>query len=320
MKTFLLSLIKPEGYLAHLIFSILAIILLLLGIFDYLDPIKDFLDSKALSFNVGDFKVSLYDFLKGLVLLIGVFWIASVISTTGEKVIRAFNIVRASDRALIIKCYQLIVYFLMTMTGLKVLGVDLTALAVFSGAIGIGIGFGLQKITSNFISGIILLFEKSVIVGNLIELDNGTLGFVKRTRARFTLIETFDKKELMIPNEDFITTKVTNWTHTNRQGRIQIEIGVSYDSDIEKARELLLEACREHNDVCKNPVPMCYLINYGDSSVDFLVHFWLEDMTKNFFTPRSDVMRAVWKKFKEHNIKIPYPQRDLHLISDQRKK
>lgn len=313
MKNFFLTLLKPEGHLAHVIFALFAVIILLLGVFDYLDVIKDTLDSKAFSFNLGEFKFSVFDFLKGITLVIGIFWVASIISSIGEKLIKGLRLVRVSNRALIIKAFQAFVYFLTAMFAFKALGIDITVFAVFGGAIGIGLGFGLQKITSNFISGIILLFEKSVVAGDLLELGDHVFGYVKKTTARYTLIETFDKKELMVPNEDFITNKVINWTHTNRQGRIQIEIGVSYDSDIEKARDLLLEACNEHPMISKEFTPMCYLINYGDSSVDFLLHFWLEDMTKNFYTPRSDIMRAIWRKFKENDITIPFPQRDLHI-------
>ncbi|MFT6106370.1 MAG: small-conductance mechanosensitive channel [Rickettsiales bacterium] len=201
------------------------------------------------------------------------------------------------------------------MTVLNILNIKLASLAFFGGAIGIGIGFGLQKITSNFISGLILLFEKSIEEGDLVELENGVYGFIKHTGARYTLIETFDSKEVMIPNEEFITKNVINWTYTNKQGRVDVHVGVSYKSDIEKARELILEAAREHRMCCKNPEPNCFLREYGDSSINFLLYFWVDDVTLGRFEPQSDVMRAIWKKFKDNDIEIPFPQRDVHIIN-----
>lgn len=117
----------------------------------------------------------------------------------------------------------------------------------------------------------------------------------------------------MIPNEDFITNRVTNWTFSNSKGRVEINIGISYESDIEKAMELILEAAKEHPRCVDDPEPTCYLREFADSSVNFLLFFWVADVTEGRFEPKSDVMRSIWKKFKEHNITIPYPQRDLHI-------
>jgi len=200
------------------------------------------------------------------------------------------------------------------MLALNILNIKASSLAFFGGAIGIGLGFGLQKITSNFISGLILLFEKSIEEGDLVELENGVYGFIKNTGARYTLIETFDSKEIMIPNEEFITKNVVNWTYSNKQGRIDINIGVSYKCDIEKARELILEAAKEHKLCSVFPEPDCFLREYGDSSVNFLLYFWVDDVTKGRYEPQSDVMRSIWKKFKDNNIEIPFPQRDVHII------
>ena len=126
---------------------------------------------------------------------------------------------------------------------LDLIGLDIMTFTVFSGAVGIGIGFGLQKVTSNFISGLILLFEKSIEQDDLIELNDGTYGFVQHTGARYTLIETFDGKEIMIPNEDFITNRVINWTYSNSNGRVDIELGVSYNSDLEVFTKKLAPHC-----------------------------------------------------------------------------
>ena len=206
-----------------------------------------------------------------------------------------------------------VVYFLAFLFALGVLGIDLTALTVFSGAVGIGVGFGLQKIASNFISGIILLFEKSVEEGDLVELSDGIAGFVRETGARYTLIETFEGHEVMVPNEDFITNRVTNWTFSNSRGRIDINIGVSYGSDLDKVATLLVEAANGHPRCSQSPAAECFLVDFGDNSVNFTLYFWVDDVIEGRKRPRSDVLFAIWRKFKENDIEIPFPQRDLHI-------
>jgi len=292
----------------------------LLGYFGYLEYTIAFLNSNTMTFSLGSIKFSIYQLLQNLFFIIILLWVANVFSEKGKKYFLRLRRIRASNKALVINFYQIFIYFITFMVAMNILNVKLSSLAFFGGAIGIGLGFGLQKITSNFISGLILLFEKSVEAGDLIETENGIYGFIRNTGARYTLVETFDGKEIMIPNEEFITKNVTNWTYSNHQGRVDVKIGVSYKCDIEKARELILEAAREHEKCSKTPEPNCYLREYGDSSVNFLLHFWVDDVTGGRYEPQSDVMRAIWRKFKEHNIEIPFPQRDVHIINDNNPK
>ena len=220
---------------------------------------------------------------------------------------------RSASRSLVLKLVQIFIYFIAFILSLDIIGIDLTTLTVFGGALGIGLGFGLQKISSNFISGLILLMEKSVEEGDLIELTDGTFGFIRKVSARFTLVETFDGKEILVPNEDFITSRVVNWTYSNPHGRVEIPVGVSYGSDIEKAKQLILEAAKEHPRCVSEPEPQCFLRNFGDSSVDFILHFWVADVVQGRWGPQSEVMFSIWNKFAENGIEIPFPQRDLHL-------
>ena len=220
---------------------------------------------------------------------------------------------RASNRELLLKFIDITLYFVAFLMILNVLGLKLTAFAFIGGAVGVGIGFGLQKITSNFISGIILLMEKSIEVGDLIELENGIYGWVRKLGGRFILVETIESKEIMIPNEDFITQKVTNWTYTNTHGRIHVRIGVSYGSDIKQAHKLILEAASENELTLNDPKPNCYLVDFGNSSVDFDLFFWVEDVNIGRYRPKSEVLFSIWDKFKENDIVIPFPQRDLHI-------
>lgn len=307
------KLLKPQFWIVKVFLILFLVSFLSLGFLDYLQPIKIFLDSDNLSFKIGETRFSVYLTMKAIITIVILFWLTGLFSKFGEKHIQAIKGIKANSKALITKLFQISVYFFGFIIWLDVLGLDLTALSIFSGAIGIGIGFGLQKITSNFISGLILVFEKSIENDDLIELSDGTYGFIRHTKARYTLIETFEGKEIMIPNEDFITNRVTNWTFSNSKGRVEINIGVSYESDIEKAMELILDAAKEHPRSTNNPEPTCFLREFGESSVNFLLFFWVSDVTEGRFEPKSDVLCNIWKKFKEHNITIPYPQRDLNI-------
>ncbi len=305
--------LKPRTWIVKLILAIFVFAFFSLGFFDYLKPIKDFLDSEELSFSVGNVRFSAYLLIKAAITIVILFWLAGIFSRFGERQIKGIKGIRTSNKALMIKAFQILVYFLAFVISLDIIDIDLTTLAIFSGAVGIGIGFGLQKITSNFISGLILLFEKSIESGDLVEIAGDIYGFIRHTGARYTLIETFDGKEVMIPNEDFITNRVINWTYSSNQGRVDINIGVSYDSDIEKAMALILESAKEHPRCISEPEATCFLQEFADSSVNFLLFFWVEDVTLGRYDARSDVMRSIWKKFKTHNITIPYPQRDLYI-------
>jgi small-conductance mechanosensitive channel len=307
------GLIKPRVWFAKMVLFILLVSFFALGFLGYLTPIKAFLDADVFSFKVGEARFSVYLIAKYTLTTIVVFWVARVFSDFWVKRIRNMKKMRSSNKSLVVKVIQIAVYCIAFLIALDIMGIDLTALAIFGGAVGIGIGFGLQKITSNFISGLILLFEKSVEEDDLIELSDGIFGIIKHLGARYTLVETFEGKELMIPNEDFITSRVTNWTYSNAKGRAEVTLGVSYDSDIEKARELMLEAAREHPRCSADPEPECYLRSYRDSSVDFLLFFWVDDVVLGRYEPQSDVMFSIWRKFKEHDIKIPYPQRDVFI-------
>lgn len=189
------ALLKPQAWIAKVLLALFVVGFFSLGFLDYLQPIKGFLDSDDLSFKIGETRFSAYLVIKAAITIVMLFWLTGIFSEFGEKRIKTIKGIKASNKALITKAFQIFVYFFGFIIGLDVLGIDLTALAVFSGAVGIGIGFGLQKITSNFISGLILLFEKSVENDDLVELADGTYGFIRHTGARYTLIETFEGKE-----------------------------------------------------------------------------------------------------------------------------
>ena len=204
-------------------------------------------------------------------------------------------------------------YLLLLIIGLRVLGIDLTALTVIFGFLGVGIGFGLQRIAANFISGIILLFENAFEVDDLIEMDGGIYGFIRQINARYTRIETFDGKEIMVPNEDFITHRVTNWTYSNAQGRVEINVGVAYDSDIKHAQALILDAAKSHPKCSQYPEPEVHLRTFGDNAVNFLLFLFVDDVTQGRYAIQSEIMIMIWDRFKANSISIPFPQRDIHI-------
>ena len=315
MSSRFFTFLKPSsnqiGWLIVLVVGMLA----LAGYFGYHDQVKALLDQKSLTMKIGGFRLSPYTFIKSLLTIVILFWVAGWVNDFLSKQFHALKGLKPASRTLITKFLQIFIYIVCGLISLRVLGIDLTALAVFSGAIGIGLGFGLQKITSNFISGIILLFEKSLQVDDLIELADGTQGYVRFMGARYTLIEAFDGREIMVPNEDFITARLTNLTYNDNKAQIEIRLGLSYRADIYKAQQLALDAALEHPRTLRDPEPKCHLNEFGDNSIVFLLLFWVEDVTEGRYAPKSDVMFAVWRKFNEHGIELAYPQRDIHIKS-----
>ena len=191
---------------------------------------------------------------------------------------------------------------------------DLTGLAVLSGAIGVGLGFGLQKVVSNLVSGVIILLDKSIKPGDVIEIE-GSFGWINSIRTRYISVITRDRKEILIPNEDFVTNKVVNWSFTDRIVRIKADVGVSYNADVPEAIRICTEAASQIPRVLTDPAPSTLLMEFGDSSINLQVRFWIEDAPQGVSNIRSEVLLAVWQAFRDNNIEIPFPQRDLHIKS-----
>lgn len=283
-----------------------------LQLFGWFEPVTGYLD--GMGFVLGEVRISVLTVCKTLLFASILMWVATFINQRGEEYIRARHTLNLSTRELMVKSFQIIVYAVGILLTLNLIGIDLTALAVFGGALGVGLGFGLQKIASNFISGIILLMERSIRIGNLVELDNGTFGHLRKLGARASIVETFDGKEVMVPNEDFITSRVVNWTYSSDKTRIDIDFGVSYNCDIHQVPELAKEAALTYGNLADKD-PRCWLKGYGDSSVDFMLSFWINNLGTGIWEPRSHVLFELWDRLKSAGIEIPFPQRDLHIRS-----
>ena len=262
---------------------------------------------------LGNMSFSLLWLVRGVVAAAIVFWLGRWSSERSASYIEAQKEMRPATRQLAVKAVEIAIFGAAFLILMNYLGISLTSLAVLGGAIGVGLGFGLQKIASNFISGVILLLEGQTTVGDYVELDNGEAGTIVKTTARAMILETFDGRWIVVPNEDFITTRVVNYSDQGSANRYEAPFSVSYDVDINKVPDIVEEAVATHSKVLDEPFPPdCELRGFGDSGIDFAVEFWVNglDDGENKFT--SDVLFLIWNALKDNGIEIPYPQRVVH--------
>lgn len=281
-----------------------------LNIFGLLEPVMTFLNSFA--FYAGDTRVSILLVLKAIGLVVLLLWGSSILSAFMQRRINALPALTPSVQILMGKVTRIALVALAFFVALTSLGIDLSIFAVLGGAIGIGVGFGLQKIVGNFVSGLILLMDRSIKPGDVIEVA-GTYGWVRSLGARFTSVVTRDGHEHLIPNEEFIVNTVTNWSFSDKNVRVRKGVGVAYDTDIHLARKLVIDAAASVDRVLKDPAPRCHLVNFGDNSVDLEARFWVNDPEGGVANVTSDVLLAIWDAFRENGIEIPYPQRDIYI-------
>ena len=275
------------------------------------DDVSRFLDAVALS--IGDFRLSLLTVITALV-VIGIFFsVARIVSQASAATIRKNEDISPSMQVLAVKGVQLTLYGVAFFMGVKAVGVDLTGLAVLSGAIGVGLGFGLQKVVSNLVSGIIILIDKSIKPGDVISLGD-TFGWIQTLGARYASVVTRDGKEYLIPNEDLITGQVVNWSHSNDFVRLDIYFGTAYNDDPHIVRKLAIDAAKGVERVLSFKAPVCHIVGFGDSSVDYILRFWIKDPTEGLTNIRGNVYLALWDAFKSNGISIPFPQREVTML------
>jgi len=291
--------------------AIVAWSLAALNIIGLLSPVLEVLDGAALP--VGDSKISVLDIINALLMLSLLVWSALSLSGFLESRLKALDGLPPSAAVLIGKATRIILLIIAFLLSLDAAGIDLTALAVFGGALGVGIGFGLQKVVSNFISGLILLMDQSIKPGDVVEI-NDTYGEINKLAARYTSVITRDGTEFLIPNENMITQPVINWSHSNRLVRRKIPVQISYDSDVNTAMALMNEAAAEEQRVLKNPAPRTLLKGFGESGLDLELRMWIHDPQHGVSNIASDVMLRIWEKFKAGGIDFPYPHRVVELL------
>ena len=243
-----------------------------------------------------------------------IFWFGRWSNDQSAQLIRQNDEMRPATRQLAEKTAEIAIFGVAFLVLMNIMGVPLTSLAVLSGAIGVGLGFGLQKIASNFISGVILLLEGQATVGDFVELDGGEVGQIKKMMARAIILETFDGRWIVVPNEDFIITRVINYSDSGSANRFEVPFSVSYDTDINAVPNIIEAAVAKHPDVLKAPYPPdCELRGFGDSGIDFAVEFWCEGLDDGPNKYSSDVLFLVWNALKSANIEIPYPHRVVEI-------
>jgi small-conductance mechanosensitive channel len=271
-----------------------------------------------LQVNLGNISFSVMSLVRGVIAGSLLFWLGRWSNTQSAEFIGKQQEMRPATRELAIKTVEIVIFGAAFLLLMNIMGIDLTTLAVLGGAIGVGLGFGLQKIAANFISGIILLLEGQATVGDYVELDGGEQGKIVKMTARAAILETFDGRWIVVPNEDFITTRVVNYSDSGSANRYEAPFSVSYDTDINRVPAIVEAAVATHPGVLDEPFPPdCELRGFGDSGVDFSVEFWVNgiDDGENKYT--SDVLFLIWNALKENDITIPYPHRVLEWKAGQ---
>ncbi len=279
------------------------------------DDVAAFMDRVALE--LGDFRLSLLTLITALVVIGVLLTLARIVSQATASTIRRNDDISPSMQVLAVKGVQLAFYGIAFYLGVKAVGIDLTGLAVLSGAIGVGLGFGLQKVVSNLVSGVIILLDKSIKPGDVISLGD-TFGWIQTLGARYASVVTRDGREYLIPNEDLITGQVVNWSHSNDFVRLDIYFGTAYGDDPHVVRKLAIEAAKGVERVLSFKPPVCHIVGFGDSSVDYILRFWIKDPTGGLTNIRGNVYLALWDTFQAHDISIPFPQREVLMLEESK--
>ena len=266
------------------------------------------------SVGVGEIQFSVLAVIRFVVAGSILFWLGQWSAGQGTGFIRAQAEMRAPTRELAAKAFEMVVWALAALLLINILGIDMSALAILSGAIGVGLGFGLQKIASNFISGVILLLEGQASVGDYVELDGGQAGRIVKMMMRATILETYDGKWIVVPNEDFIVTRIVNWSDAGSANRYEVEFSVAYESDLERVVEIAKAVAASHPQVLSEPEePDCEIRAFGDSGVDMAVEYWIQGIDDGPNRVEADLLMMLWKAFRENGIEFPFPQRELRI-------
>jgi potassium efflux system protein len=284
------------------------------GLLDVIDELT------IMSFSMSDGlveKVSLADLLGGLLVLFSTFWIVRNLRSLFDAFVFPHFRLDPGARYAMLTITRWTLFVTGLLIALSAVHLSLGRIGWLMAAMGVGIGFGLQEIVANMVSGVILLIERPIRVGDVLSVGD-TSGEVRRINIRATTILNLDRQEVIVPNKDFITKEVTNWTLADKVLRLIIDIGVAYGSDVDRVRQLLLDIARENPLVRKKPEPAAYFVNHGDSSLDFRLYAFITD-PRIRFRVTDEINSQINKRLAKENIEIPFPQRDLHIRSDHTK-
>ena len=270
----------------------------------------------SVGFDYGHTRISLYRAALAVAVLVAVIAFGRIANKVVRRVFNRLTNLDSGQQVLGEKLVSIVVWVVTALIGIDALGINLTALTVFSGALGLAVGFGLQKTFGNLIAGIILLMDRSIKPGDVIAVSDGkgvSVGQVMKIGIRAVSVTTRDKIEYLIPNENLMTSQVENWSYSSRDVRVKVPVGVAYGCDIDQAEALMLEAARAVKRVLNRPPPSVWLSAFGENAIEFEIQCWINDPEEGVGNVRSDVLKQVWHLFREHGVEIPFPQRDIHF-------
>ncbi len=274
---------------------------------------------ESMSVQLGNISLSAYGVLRTVIFGSLLFWLGRISNSTGKTIIRKQKTLDFRTREIFAKLFEIALFLIFVLLLLQLMGINLTALAVFGGALGVGLGFGLQAIASNFISGVIIIFDRSLSVGDYIELEGGLRGMVTELNMRSTTLETYDGKDIVVPNEKFITSSFTNWTHKNEKQRYRVDFSVAYKTDVRNLVNLIKDAVSTHPQVLSGldlpfeERPDCEIDSFGDSGINMFVEFWMIGIDDGKNRVGGDLLLIILETLQHNGIEIPFPQRDVRI-------
>ena len=274
-----------------------------------------------ISISIGNVEISAYGIIRVLIFGSLLFWLGRTSNNFGKAVIRKQASLDIPTKEVFSKLFEVTLFCIVILLLLNVMGINLTTLAVFGGALGVGIGLGLQSIASNFISGIIILLDRSLTIGDYVELDNGQTGFVREFKMRYAVLETYDGKDILVPNEMFISNLLVNWSHKDPKQRYRVDFSVPYGTDIRSMVEYIKDAVAEHPQVLSGdeyPVeerPDCEIDSFGDSGVAMFVEFWMIGIDDGKNRVGGDLLLTIFETLKANGVHMPFPQREVRILN-----
>jgi small-conductance mechanosensitive channel len=267
-----------------------------------------------IDFDLGKIHVSLLTLIRAVVILLVLYWLSRNLLFLLHFWLSAESGLTPAIQILMYKLSAIFLFCASVVVVLQYMGLGLTVFALFSGALGLGLGFGLQKVFANLVSGFIILADKSIKPGDVIQLGD-KFGWINFLGTRYTSVIERNGTEHLIPNETLVTSEVINWSYSNSLVRLEIPVGVSYASDLEKARGLILETAADSPRILTDPRPACFLRGFGDNSVNLELRVWLNDPQNGIGSLKSELLWGIWRRFHEHGVELPFPQRDVYLKS-----
>ncbi|WP_372880465.1 mechanosensitive ion channel family protein [Psychromonas sp.] len=301
------------------IFRWVGLPLLFLHLYGFLGSLIGILES--ISVNLGNIQISIYGIARVTIFGTLLFWLGRISSKTGREFISHQESLDKRTREVASKLFEISIFIIISLLILQIMGINLTTLAVFGGALGVGIGLGLQAIASNFISGIIILLDRSLSIGDYVELEDGRTGVVRELNMRATTLETFDGKDIVVPNEKFIAGTFTNWTHKDKSQRYRVDFSVAYHSDVRELVDIVKKVVASHPQVFSGDnVPLeerpdCEIDSFGDSGINMFVEFWMEGIDDGKNRVGGDLLLMILEALQEHGFEIPFPQREVRILN-----